>query len=187
MKQISNFFDHEDSLFTIHMQETELENYLFEKKEGALKEWLKNINANSEIWNNRNKSIDALKELGSRKNLLVHNTFTKKEDIIDTYYCTCPKANLYIENSLPSYNIFDTEKLCVGTDSLASNDSLSIMQEILVIYQNSDFNFNTLLKIACKNGAEALGIEHLGTFQKGKTPGVNLINIDFTQFIRRII
>ena len=35
---------------------------------------------------------------------------------------------------------------------------------------------NTLLKIACKNGAEALGFENLGTFEKGKHPGVNLIN-----------
>tara|TARA_B110000467_G_scaffold122815_1_gene114536 strand:+ start:1489 stop:1626 length:138 start_codon:yes stop_codon:yes gene_type:complete len=34
---------------------------------------------------------------------------------------------------------------------------------------------NTLLKIACKNGAEALGFEKLGTFEKGKIPGVNLI------------
>jgi len=35
---------------------------------------------------------------------------------------------------------------------------------------------NTLLKISCKNGAEALGFEKLGTFEKGKIPGVNLIN-----------
>ena len=71
--------------------------------------------------------------------------------------------------------IFNPEKLCVGTDSLASNNSLSILEEILIVQKNSDFNLNTLLKIACKNGAEALGFENLGTFDKGKTPGVNLI------------
>ena len=32
----------------------------------------------------------------------------------DNYYCTCPKANWYIENSLPDYSIFDTEKLMCG-------------------------------------------------------------------------
>ena len=86
--------------------------------------------------------------------LLVHNTFAKKEDMTDHYYCTCPKANLYIENALPDYSIFDTDKLCVGTDSLASNDALSIL-------------------------AEALGFEQLGTFEKGKIPGINLIqNLD---------
>ena len=45
-----------------------------------------------------------------------------------------------------------------------------------MIQENSDFDMNTLLKIACKNGAEALGFEKLGTFEKGKTPGVNLIH-----------
>ena len=88
----------------------------------------------------------------------------------------CPKANLYIENSLPDYSIFDVEKLCLGTDSLASNSSLSILEELKVLQENTDFDINTLLKIACKNGAEALGLKDLGTFEKGKTPGVNLIN-----------
>ena len=98
----------------------------------------------------------------------------------DNYYCTCPKANLYIENTLPDYSIFNKDKLCVGTDSLASNNSLSILEEILIIQKNSDFDLNTLLKIACKNGAEALGFEKLGTFDKEKKPGVNLIP-DFTK------
>ena len=111
--------------------------------------------------------------------LLVHNTFAKKKNISDNYYCTCPKANLYIENALPDYSIFDADKLCVGTDSLASNNSLSILEELNIIQENSNFDLNNLLKIACKNGAEALGFEQLGTFEKGKIPGVNLIgNLD---------
>ena len=175
MNGISNFFDNQDDLLTIHMQETKEENQLFVKKEGKLFEWLENINASSEIWKDRDNSIDVLKELGRKKILIVHNTFSKKEDITDNYYCTCPKANLYIEDSLPDYSILNPEKLCVGTDSLASNNSLSILEEILIIQKNSDFDLNTLLKIACKNGAEALGFENLGTFDKGKNPGVNLI------------
>ena len=175
MKKINNAFDEEDELLTVHMQETKEENQLFENKEGAFFTWLNGMKANVSIWENRNKSTDILQELGDKKVLLVHNTFTKKEDITDNYYCTCPKANLFIENALPDYSIFDTDKLCVGTDSLASNDSLSILEELIVIQKNSNFDLNTLLKIACKNGAEALGFEQLGTFEKGKTPGVNLI------------
>ena len=107
--------------------------------------------------------------------LLVHNTFTLQKEITDNYYCTCPKANLYIENSLPDYSIFNTDKLCLGTDSLASNNTLSILEELQTIKENSNFELNTLLKIACKNGADVLGFEKFGTFEKGKTPGVNLI------------
>ena len=187
MQEISNSFDNKDELFTIHMQETNLENQFFEKREGKLFEWLENINASSEIWKKRKDSNDFLKELGRKKILMVHNTFSKKEGITDNYYCTCPKANLYIERCLPDYSIFNTEKLCVGTDSLASNDSLSILQELKIIKDNSCFDLNTLLKIACKNGAEALGFENLGTFHKGKTPGVNLIpDVNKTKTIKII-
>ena len=78
-----------------------------------------------------------LQELANKDVLLVHNTFTKKEDFTNNYYCTCPKANLYIEDMLPDFTIFNPEKLCVGTDSLASNDSLSILEELQVIQDNS--------------------------------------------------
>ncbi len=178
MKKINNAFDEEDELLTIHMQETQEENQLFEKKEGAFFTWLNVMEANVSIWGNRDKSVDILQEL-EKKILLVHNTFAKKEDMTDHYYCTCPKANLYIENALPDYSIFDRDKLCVGTDSLASNDALSILEELQVIQKHSNFDMNTLLRIACKNGAEALGFEQLGTFEKGKIPGINLIqNLD---------
>ena len=174
-RKINNAFDDNDELLTIHMQETKEENQLFENQNGPFLNWLNGMNATSSIWENRSKSTDILQELGDKKVLLVHNTFAKKEDITDNYYCTCPKANLYIENNLPDYSIFDTDKLCVGTDSLASNDSLSILDELLIIQNNSDFDLNTLLKIACKNGAKVLGFEQLGTFEIGKIPGVNLI------------
>ena len=88
---------------------------------------------------------------------MVHNTFVEKHDIKSSYYCTCPKSNLYIEKRVPNYSLFDSNKLCVGTDSLASNDSLSVLEELKIIRDNSNFDFNTLLKIASKNGAEALG------------------------------
>ena len=52
---------------------------------------------------------------------------------------------------------------------------LSIIEELEIIQANSKFDLNTLLKIASKNGAEALGFKDLGTFKKGKKPGVNLI------------
>tara|TARA_B110000967_G_scaffold207099_1_gene255608 strand:+ start:814 stop:1995 length:1182 start_codon:yes stop_codon:yes gene_type:complete len=183
MNKIINAFDNADELLTIHMQETNEENQLFENQEGAFFDWLNSLNATSSIWLNRNKPTDVLQDLSDKKVLLVHNTFARKEDITDNYYCTCPRANLYIENDLPDYSIFDSDKLCVGTDSLASNDSLSILDELLIIQNNSNFDLNTLLKIACKNGAKALGFSKLGTFRNGKIPGVNLIkNLDGFKF-----
>jgi cytosine/adenosine deaminase-related metal-dependent hydrolase len=176
MQEIVRNFDEKDELLTIHIQETAEENQLFENKKGDFLTWLKSINAASGIWERRNKSTDVLQELQDKKVLLVHNTFAKKEDVSSNYYCTCPKANLYIENKLPNYGIFNPEKLCVGTDSLAANSLLSILEELKIIKENSNFDLNTLLKIASKNGADALGFAKLGTFEKGKIPGVNLIS-----------
>ncbi|MBC8266807.1 MAG: amidohydrolase family protein [Flavobacteriales bacterium] len=178
LDKISVISDKFDKTFTFHNQEIAAENELFTSQSGAMFDWLNKIGATKTIWENRNKnSTKAVLEHFkiNKPLLLVHNTFTKKKDVTDNYYCTCPKANLYIENTLPDYSIFDTEKLCVGTDSLASNDSLSILEELLIIQENSNFDMNTLLKIASKNGAEALGFSELGTFEKGKIPGVNLI------------
>ena len=182
MKSIASEFDLEDKLLSIHMQESEMENMLFSKKTGDLLEWLKSIEACSTIWKDRKRSLDILCELMDKPFLMVHNTYSEKLDIQDCYYCTCPKANQYIEDSLPDYSIFDKSKLCVGTDSLASNNSLSVFDELLVIKENTDFTIETLLKIACKNGAEALGFGSLGTFAKGKKPGINLIDLGFTKF-----
>jgi cytosine/adenosine deaminase-related metal-dependent hydrolase len=182
MSKIATSFDEKDELLSIHNQETKEENELFSTKSGKFFTWLKSIHASSSIWLDRDRSIDVLEELENKKILLVHNTFIKNEEITANYYCTCPKANLYIEDALPDYSIFDINKLCVGTDSLASNNSLSILEELLVIQENSNFDMNTLLKIAAKNGAEALGFAHLGTFEKGKIPGVNLIQ-DFEKVI----
>ena len=51
-----------------------------------------------------------------------------------------------------------------------------MLEELRIIKENSNFELNTLLKMASKNGAEALGFKKLGTFEKGKIPGVNLIS-----------
>ena len=65
--------------------------------------------------------------------------------------------------------------MCVGTDSLASNENLSILEELFIIQKNSTYCLNTLLKIGCLNGAKALKFNSLGSISKGKNPGLNLI------------
>ena len=177
MKVISELYDQKDHILSIHFQESFLEDQMFKFKKGHLVDWLKEKNADPEIWKSKSSSLDSLKDLRGIKKLLIHNTFSSNKNITDDYFCTCPKANLYIENRLPDYSIFNENKICVGTDSLASNNSLSILEELIVIQENSDYDLNTLLKIGCKNGAEILGFKELGTFEIGKKPGVNLIDV----------
>ncbi len=175
MYKILQHTGNKDELLCIHNFETNSERELFLDKKGELYKWLKNINTDESMWNNKTSSLDMFRNFTKRKLMFVHNTFTVKEDVINQIYCTCPKANLYIEGVLPDYSIFNLNKLCVGTDSLASNDKLSILDEIFTIQKNTNFSLNILLKIACLNGAQALGFTSLGSFEKGNKPGVNLI------------
>ena len=125
--------------------------------------------------------------------LLVHNLFSSYNDLTEYtspparfYFVLCPKSNLYIQNRLPDFQLFSSQKLCptvcLGTDSLASNTGLSILEEMKTVQRYApEISFDTLLQWATLNGAHALGFDRLlGSFEKNKRPGVNLITgIDF--------
>lgn len=163
----------------LHNQETISEDALFSQGSGTLYNQLK-------VFGKLNVSgISALRtvlpKMPQASILLVHNTYTSQSDVQwaeaqheNLFWCTCPKANLYIEGRLPNYENFKGVKMTLGTDSLASNHTLSIWEEVQTILKNTDLDLNTLLTWACKNGAEFLQLKELGTFEKGKIPGVNL-------------
>ena len=67
--------------------------------------------------------------------------------------------------------------IVIGTDSLASNHQLNILEELKTISKNfPNIPIETLLQWATINGAKALQMENeLGSFEKGKHPGVVLI------------
>ena len=75
--------------------------------------------------------------------------------------------------------------ICLGTDSLSSNDTLSILEEMKVIMQNfKQISFNDILRMATINGAKALKFDdEYGTLQVGKAPGLLLLeDFDFQEF-----
>lgn len=169
-------------LISIHNQETKSEDQMFIDGKGLLSDVLTNIHYFSKTGKSAIQSTFSL--LPKTKTLLVHNTFSSLEDMKwvnsnsdNFYWCTCPKANLYIETRLPNYSdlIAANCKITIGTDSLASNDSLSILEEMIAISTHQKIDINTLIGWACKNGAEFLGLDSLGTFEKGKKPGINVL------------
>lgn len=120
---------------------------------------------------------------------LVHNTYADQKDIdfarktgMDLYWCLCPKANLYIEKNMPDIELFrkNNLKITIGTDSLASNDRLSILEEIKTILRYfPNIPLNEILEWATANGSELLGIDNrLGFFKPGRKPGILLIETE---------
>jgi aminodeoxyfutalosine deaminase len=198
-QQIIPFF--ENKTVSIHNQETKGENDFFIKGSGELNRMYEIMGIdNSHHTATGSTSIRSYfnKLLKAKNILLVHNSFTSAEDVdhviqqkknSDVFFCICINANQYIESSVPPIDMF-LQKDCnivLGTDSLASNQSLSIAEEIKTIQKFFPaISFETILKWATSNGAKALGMEDkLGSFEIGKKPGVILIKDNLS--VKRIL
>ena len=174
---------------SIHNQESASEQSLFNGEKGSLYEVLSSLVPEYEKWcPSDNSSLKyTLNQLESiQKILLVHNTYSSETDLSysrqtnpEKYWILCPNANLYIENKLPDINLFRKEKLkiALGTDSLASNNHLSILEEMKIISQYyPKIPLEELISWATINGARALNIsDKIGKIETGKTPGINLL------------
>lgn len=172
---------------SIHNQETKAENEFYQKRTGSLANLFQEFGLNLDSFktSGKNSLPTYLSWLpSSTPLLLVHNTYTSEEDIRNAtsthpnlYWCFCPKANLYIENNLPDIPLFLREglKCTLGTDSLASNDRLSIFEEMKTIQHHfPEIKTATLIQWACINGAKFLGVDHqLGSLEVGKKAKLN--------------
>lgn len=189
-KEIQNV-THGDDILSIHNQETDEENKLFETGKGAFAEFFNDLGiAQSDAHNSGKNAIQYhLPQMSKEVNtLLVHNTFSSKSDINfakdehqKLFWCLCPNANLYIENNLPDVGMLKEEnlKITLGTDSLASNHQLNILTEMQILQDEKHISFSESIKWATLNGAEFLGIANqFGSLAVGKKPGIVLIALN---------
>nr|MBS0037052.1 amidohydrolase family protein [Saprospiraceae bacterium] len=181
--------DNSQALISIHNMETPAENELFLSNSGELITFYEEFGIPTHHLKPTNQSSIhyALQNMDPRKpTLFVHNTLCQRSEIRaamewnpQSYWVTCPSANLYIENRLPRYKEFLDEKatVAIGTDSLTSNWGLSILEEMKVIAKFQSFiPFEVLLQWSTYNGALALGLsDKLGSIEIGKRPGINLL------------
>lgn len=190
--RIINDQNADDVSISIHNQETWEEHIFFLEGMGKLIDFYANFNLDISHFKPTGKSsiYYTMEHLSPGfRTLFVHNTTTSIPDIQAAqawneklYWVTCPNANLYIENRLPDYESFIKAgaKMCIGTDSLSSNWRLCVLEEMKTIKKfNSFIDDLDIVQWATQNGAEALGFERdLGSFEVGKTPGINHLKTD---------
>jgi len=174
---------------TIHNQESSAENEFFSSGKGELNrlyDELKMDNSHFKAPGTSSLACYLSRLTEADRILLVHNTYMNEADLIeacnfseDLFLCLCPNANLYIENRLPDIPLFmkHTNRIVLGTDSLASNHQLSILEEMKSIKKIfPDISSAEMLVWATSNGAKSLSFDsRLGDFTKGKKPGIVLI------------
>lgn len=182
------------SVISIHNQETAAENDLYISHSGSFVELFPDIVANIKTTGKKSLPSYGHHLTGYDNVLLVHNTYSQLDDFEyalqtfkNPYFALCPKSNLYLEERLPDVSTMMTMHLniCLGTDSLSSNDTLSILEEMKVIVQNfKQISFKDILQMATINGAKALKFDdEYGTLQVGKASGLLLLeDFDFQEF-----
>lgn len=186
-KLLSEHFD--SHTITMHNQETKDENDFFQTKTGSFLGMYERTKVSLDFF--EATGLSSLRSVlpyfkKAHRSILVHNSFTSIEDIQavqkempNSFWCICANANQYIEQTMPPIEILRSQKakIVMGTDSYASNWRLNMLEEIKTIQQHQPkIALEELLQWATINGAEALQMDtHLGSFEKGKKPGVVLI------------
>ena len=101
---------------------------------------------------------------------VIHNHFS-----VPPTFVLCPQSNNYISGLRPPVELLlrHNAKVAIGTDSLASNDNLSIIEELK---QLPEVPLAKRIEWATMGGAEALGLDsEIGSLEVGKRAGIVLI------------
>jgi cytosine/adenosine deaminase-related metal-dependent hydrolase len=188
---IQNAFNPATDIWSIHFLESKSEKELIQDGTGPMKAMYASLGIIPKEFEGHGTTVaewvlQHIPQAG--KILFVHNTYLQLDDIAvlkasgrfnDMYFCLCPKANLYIEGRLPNVPMMIQAgcKIVLGTDSLASNNGLSLVDEIITLQQHyPELDAAQLYQCATAHGAELFGWNDLGGFEKGKKPGVVLVD-----------
>lgn len=174
-------------VLTIHNQEDDAENAFLLSGRGEFTRLYDALGLDISFFHGRGKrSLESWVEWFDPRQpvIAVHNVATREEDLRMAAgralsFCLCPNANLYISGQLPDVKLLMRSgcSIIMGTDSLASNHRLSILEELKTLERAfPEIGPADLLRWATLNGATALGMEaESGSFAPGKTPGVVLL------------
>ena len=181
--QILRSIAEREQMLSIHFMESPDESALYEGS-GSLHEWYSRMGWECDFlhYGSPAKRLKASVE-GSERLLLVHNCCITREDykLLKVHFShpvtwvLCPASNDYISGLKPPVELLREvgAKIALGTDSLASNENLSMLDEIRLL---DSVPFAEAMAWATIGGAEALGMEQeIGSMEVGKRPGVILL------------
>ncbi len=176
----------ENKRISVHLAESPDESRFLQDGTGPLREFLTRRKLLDEKWSApANTPVAYLHRLGVIKSdtILVHGVQVSDQDIeviksAGSSVCVCPRSNAYLDvgRAPVSKYIHAGVPLCVGTDSLASNFDLDVLNELRFLKTNSGMNdSDILIKMGTLNGARALGRESdFGSLEAGKKASFNI-------------
>ena len=173
----------EGDLLSIHFMESPDEESLY-RGEGSLAAWYGRMGWKCDFLHYGSPTGRIMGQVGEDKRvLLVHCCCIKERDVkaLMSHFRTpptfvlCPQSNSYISGLQPPAELLLKcgAKVAIGTDSLASNSNLSIIEELKLLPQ---IPLATRFEWATMGGAEALGMmDEIGSVEVGKRPGLVIV------------
>lgn len=169
---------------SIHFMESPGEQELYEGH-GTLHDWYKTQGWECDFLHYGSPAERIVTSVPAERSVvLVHNCCVTQRDIdiimshftAPVYWAVCLGSNDYISGLMPDIDLLRRNHLniCIGTDSLASNTSLSMIEELKRL---KEYPLDEILTWATANGADALGYgDSLGRLEVGKRCGLAVID-----------
>jgi cytosine/adenosine deaminase-related metal-dependent hydrolase len=170
IKKIKKFTDYYNLPFSVHCCESDEEESFLKGNNKKWEEFLNSRNIDFSSWplpsDSGVKYLDKLKVI-NKNTLLVHLLNSDKNDFEivkkrGANVCVCPRSNKNLHGKLPDIGKMLEYKIniCLGTDSLASCDSLDIFDEMKFVYNNyKSISPENILKMTTINPAKVFNQE----------------------------
>lgn len=162
-------------LLATHLAESPAESELLQSSTGPFRQFLEQLGA----WEPHKLAMSFSEVIGalwqSRPVLLVHCNYLPSDITIrpNQSICYCPRTHAAFGHPPHPFREFLARgvRVCLGTDSLASNPDLDILAEARFVRSRyPDFPGDQLLRMVTLSGAEALGwADECGSLSAGKS------------------
>ena len=185
----------------IHLAETRDEESFTRSRTGPFVDYLKSLG----VWDDEVPTSGCSPvELAHRTGLLIRRTLIAHANYVsDSDLELLARSGVSVAYCPRTHHAFGHEphrfqdmlaagvNVCIGTDSLASNPSLSVLDEIRFLYRHLHSRFrrkparalpDLFFRMATLNGAVALGFDHqVGSISPGKAADLIVLSLDVSR------
>lgn len=186
------FFNKASGFYTMHLAESQEEKDLFLGTPGPLTELLRFFVGKNPLEGAVGEGIQRYfenEELLFPRMLWAHgNTLNNSEQNFflkgNSYFVHCPRSHDYFQHPIPDF-VSNPDRWLFGTDSLASNSSLSLWDELVFFNHKirQPWSELELLEMVTSRSAVALGLEsEVGKIAKGYRANLQCVLLENSEF-----